>query len=350
MSNKQIVVRAGVPQPSGALVHAAYAAKLPVLFSANAFAKSKDGEFKGFNLKAAQNLPKDMDAALDSAGFVAAVRYGDYRWTTSQYYDLVASRDWAWHAAMDFCVEPPVAGAVSVRKTRLAATALGYWRCVNEAKLRGVKLPMPVLQGWFPEDYVRCAEMLAIADWPDLVGIGSVCRRNIAGPDGIATILRTLDDILPKHVKFHLFGVKGGAVKELGSHPRFASIDSMAWDYSCRVANRTGRTQEGRSKAMTAWQVHQSGVTPKHWVDSVLSVTRAHVPSSPPSLPERVAEAVVGWYTDNLLSDHGYRESNRDAAIETEMLLAQIRSHGLESLADSTDGPTLAVFEALSPA
>lgn len=43
--------------------------------------------------------------------------------------------------------------------------------------------------------------------WPALVGIGSVCRRNVSGRDGIASIVDALDTAPPKHVRFHLFGV-----------------------------------------------------------------------------------------------------------------------------------------------
>lgn len=350
MFNQAIMVRAGVPQPSGALTIAAHTAGLPVLFSANAFAKSKMGEFTGFNLKAARSLPADLDAALDSAGYVAAVRYGDYRWTTEQFYDLVETRDWAWHAAMDYCCEPPVAGALVIRLMRLEATATGYFRCCQEAAKRGLPMPMPVLQGWYPSDYMRCADMLAMQDWPDMVGLGSVCRRSIGGPDGIETIIETLDRILPSHVKLHLFGVKSGALRELGGHPRFASIDSMAWDFGVRMQCRTGRTQSMRASAMIDWQAKQSAINPSDWVSRVLG---RHIGYGEPQMPrhprqtEIIHETVAEWYADNLLADHGYRETNRMALSQSEMIAKQVQTFGLESLADSTDSVELAVWESL---
>ncbi|ABD72049.1 hypothetical protein Rfer_4363 (plasmid) [Rhodoferax ferrireducens T118] len=349
MNCKNIVVRAGVPQPSGALVQAAYAAGLPVLFSANAFAKSNQGEFFGFNLKAAQNIPADLDAALDSAGYVAAVRYGDYRWTTEQYYSLVASRKWAWHAAMDYCVEPPVASSLVVRLMRLEATATGYLRCCNEARKRGLPLPMPVLQGWYPEDYRRCADMLAIQDWPAMVGIGSVCRRNVGGIDGIESVIEALDRVLPSHVQFHLFGVKSGAMREMGGHHRFVSIDSMAWDFAMRMEHRTGRTQSMRAAAMINWQAKQVDIEPKDWVHRVL---REHIdhdvkPRRKP-VEQVVHETVANWYAENLLADHGYRESNRMAREQAEMLCMQLKTFGRDYIADSTDAVDMAVLQALS--
>ena len=83
MSRQRPVIRVGIPQTSGHLVHEAHQAGLPVLFSANAFAKTNQrprcigplalpagANFSGFNLAAARNLPEGLDAALDSAGFV----------------------------------------------------------------------------------------------------------------------------------------------------------------------------------------------------------------------------------------------------------------------------------------
>jgi hypothetical protein len=360
METKKIVVRAGVPQPSGALVNAAYEAGIPVLFSANAFAKnskqpssigpfrlSPTSNFGGFNLKAARNLPPDMDAALDSAGFVAANRYGCYRWTVSDFYDLVEARDWAWHAAMDFCMEPEVTGSQLVRTIRLQATAQGYFECVNEANRRGAQMPMPVLQGWVPDDYLKCIDLMAIQDWPDLIGIGSVCRRHLGGEDGIVNIVETLDRVLPKNTKFHLFGVKGGAVKQFGSHPRFQSIDSMAWDFGVRCASRTGRTQSMRSAAMLSWQRAQADIEPVPWVqkiDFLRSVESSHMPSS----MERIIEnAVVSWHYDNI-NDHGYEALSRDCQNEAKMLILKVKHMGLESIKESDDSVENAVYEALT--
>lgn len=348
-NQKQIVIRAGVPQPSGSLVKAAHIAGLPVLFSANAFAKTKQGEFTGFNLKAAQCLPADLDAALDSAGYVAAVRYGDYRWSTMQYFDLVASRQWSWYAAMDYCCEPAVASALSVRLIRMEATALGYLRCCQEAHKRNLAMPMPVLQGWFPEDYRRCADMLAVQDWPDMIGIGSVCRRNVGGPDGIEAIIEALDRVLPSHCKFHLFGVKGSAIRELGDHSRFASIDSMAWDFGLRMQHRTGRTQDMRASCMIDWQAKQTLIQPKNWVDRVCCerIISPWIKANTKTQAQVVHETVANWFSSNLLADHGYRATNAMALEQAEMLNLKIKHFGISSLEESTDQVEIAVLDAI---
>lgn len=350
-----IVVRAGVPQIYGALVEAAAEARIPVLFSANAFAVTDKltKAFTGFRLSAARKLPAHLDAALDSAGFVAMARYGGYRWSEDDYMSLVASRDWAWWAAQDYCVEPPVAGAAVTKEVRMQATVLGYHRGVRLAEKWGVKPPLCVLQGWTPEDYLRCVEMMGLRDqeWPDLVGIGSVCRRNLFGPDGIAAVIEALDAVLPARTRMHLFGVKGGAVQKLGGHPRFASIDSCAWDFSVRAAQRTGRTQQMRADAMLDWQRGQAATVP----DLYTPLPRQQQLTFGPEEGRQTAEAVVHqavaqWYCDELLAEHGYREVAWLALRQAETITMQLAHAGAEDLQDSGDMADMAAYDALAAA
>lgn len=265
IAGRGLQMRVGIPLTSGALPAAARRLGYPVLFSANAFARVfADGherakEFAGFR------LPKDgqldgLDAALDSAGFVAAARYGDYRWSVADYYDLVEAFPWAWHASMDYCCEPEVAQDRPLRLLRIAATAQLLAQCQAEAKSRGLPAPMPILQGWTPEEYALCAKWLPVLEWPPLVGLGSVCRRPVDGPNGILSILDAVDAVLPPGVRLHLFGVKSAALALLSKHPRVASADSMAWDMQARAERRTGRDMNFRIGHMQAWMDRQENV------------------------------------------------------------------------------------------
>jgi hypothetical protein len=250
-------VRVGIPKTGGALVKAARERGYPVLFSANAFATveqrgEREGAFRRFNLPDPEQFA-GLDAALDSAGFVAAVRYGDYRWSVESYYDLVQAHDWTWHASMDYCCEPEIAKDRPLRLLRIAATANMLAKCMKEADRRLVKPPMPVLQGWLPDEYALCAGMLPLTRWPDLVGLGSVCRRPVHGPNGILAIIEAIDGLLPPHTKLHLFGVKSAALEQVAGHPRVASMDSMAWDFSARALRRTGRSMNFRIGVMEGW-------------------------------------------------------------------------------------------------
>lgn len=251
-------IRVGIPHTGGGLLAAAGGRGYPVLLSANAFAKvyppghERAGWFRGFRQMPAGHLA-GHDAALDSAGFVAMSLYRGFRWTVADYYDLVQQHRWSWHAAMDYCCEPEIADDPLIRLLRIAGTAALLAQCSQEARRRGLPLPIPVLQGWTPAEYALCADWLPVLEWPALVGVGSVCRRPLGGPAGLVAIIDALDAILPPHVRFHAFGVKGSALGALARHPRLASVDSMAWDMAARSAHRTGRTMARRIAHMEGW-------------------------------------------------------------------------------------------------
>lgn len=255
-------MRVGIPHTGGALLAHARARQHPILVSANAFARfaprgrADAGAFLGFkrDLQAFQGL----DVALDSAGFVSA-QLGDYRWPVEAYVELAAALRPTWYAAPDYCMEPEVAADKATRMLRLAGTAHNYARCARLASKRGINAPMPVIQGWELGDYLRCIEWLPVFEWPQLVGIGSMCRRPIEGPNGVIAIVNALADVLPSHCRFHLFGVKQHPL--VSTLERVASVDSMAWDAAARAERRTGRTMEFRIGHMERWLARQHTLT-----------------------------------------------------------------------------------------
>ncbi len=249
-----MIIRIGIPASFGHFCAVARDVGAPILVSANAF--WRNGRF---------GLPTPRifggaDVALDSAGFVAMVRYWGYRWTLGDYVDLAGRVHPSWWAAPDFCCEPEVANDRSEVIARVERTAFKLDWCRQVANDRGVPAPMPVLQGWFAEDYLRCADL--IGDLPVLVGLGSVCRRPLAGAAGVINLVTTLDRHLPSHVRFHLFGVKGQAIGVLAGHPRVFSVDSAAWDYASRREKvRNGQkssTLSYRSAYLRRWYREQT--------------------------------------------------------------------------------------------
>jgi len=185
---------------------------------------------------------------------------------------------------MDLCCEPEIAGAAAVVAGRIVGTVRLLGECKKEAQRLCIPGPMPILQGWHPEDYLRCADLMAaeIGEWPDLVGIGSVCRRQIGGPDGLVAVVGAISRHLPKHVRFHLFGVKGDALQLILPSWRVESVDSCAYDYASRksVAKERRDLQKSagvtmreataaiphrkasRAVAMHEWMSKQSAVVP----------------------------------------------------------------------------------------
>lgn len=337
------VVRVGIPLTGGQLVNAARERGYPVLFSANAFAKTygaanpKSGDFKGFRMPDPEQF-RGLDAALDSAGFVAAVHYGDYRWTIENYLDLVEAHPWTWWASMDYCCEPQVAKDRPLRLLRIAATANMLGRCRRLAQARGLSMPMPVLQGWTAEEYVMSAELLPIPEWPDLIGIGSVCRRNVHGPDGILAILEALDPVLPPHVKVHLFGVKSQALAKLIDHPRLMSVDSMAWDVAARNERRTGRDMAYRIGHMETWAEKQLAIAQTRGGDAAETTQQSLFPPEQfsrrefSSEAELALEALALQYCDLLLSgDLEYLDAVWQAKIDAATVVAIVDDEGLSA-------------------
>lgn len=228
----------------------------PILVSANSLWDNASKRFSGWKCYAAH------DTALDCGGFVAMKRYGGYRWSVEQYVALAMQMQPAWWAQMDFCCEPEIASDRATVFQRIDRTAEYLHECQATSRRLGTKMPMPVLQGWNPSDYCQGPIYDAGFEWPELVGIGSVCRRKVGGSDGIVAIVNALDSRVPRHVKFHLFGVKSAALVILMSDfsHRIASVDSMAWNVACRKeAFKTSSVCDGAMRAdyMGRWYLKQ---------------------------------------------------------------------------------------------
>jgi len=238
-----VIIRCGLPESTGTLPRAAASAGLPALISAGRLWVK--GRFRQPGL-AVWDLPS---VAIDSAGFVAMQHHKGYPWTVAQYVEMVATHrpgmpwPWAWWSQMDLCCEPQIARDRAAVLERVTGTVALLGECNREADQWGIMRPMPILQGWRPSDYLLCAdgEEAELGEWPALVGIGSVCRRNLDGPDGLFAILDTVERRLPAHVGLHLFGVKGDALPELSRRPRVVSVDSCAWDMAEVHATRALR-------------------------------------------------------------------------------------------------------------
>lgn len=277
----QPILRVGVPHRSGALCSEAYRAGMPVMVSASAYWLRDKGRF-------ADDSPSpllDCDFALDSAGFTAMANWkrqghqpgmlGIFPWSLTDYLSLVGKLRPAWWSQGDACCEPEVAGDQAERSRRLEMTEamlaaslilVDRWQ---QAGAPWIAPPVPVLQGWYPEDYLESLERM-LRTWetngrafepPALVGLGSMCRRPADDPEiGIMAVLDTLLPALPRGMKLHAFGVKSTAMARLASIPEIASFDSMAWDVGARYqALRDGgpNTLERRGAVMREWYAKQ---------------------------------------------------------------------------------------------
>jgi hypothetical protein len=279
------VMRVGLPEVNGRLPTAAERLGLPVLVSASRLWDARRRRFR-----ARGENTWELDIALDSAGFTVMKQWGgEYPWSVEEYVHLGLFDTWAWFSQPDLCCEPEIADSAAEVERRVAQSAdllaeardiarelrsrecarLGvsfgasaYQDCMGP---EGMKWPMPVLQGWLPEHYrdsVRRVDAVLGGRWPEMVGVGSVCRRDIHGEDGLLSILAALDEVLPEDVGLHLFGVKGGAVPHLTPYlHRIASLDSMAWDFAARRSQHRKPADlapmDWRIQHMTRWAGQQ---------------------------------------------------------------------------------------------
>jgi len=275
-------LRIGIPHTGGALCQAAWNSGLPVMVSASAFWDRKALQFRTDGHFGAL---QDCDFALDSAGFTAMLNWkrlgtqtgmlGVFPWSLADYVNLIGVLRPAWASQPDMCVEPEIANDAEVRRFRIDATAamldahltlVARWQDLGAFWLAP---PVPVLQGWYPNDYARSLHLMQETwsrhdsrfDSPAVIGIGSMCRRPLRDRKvGIQVVLDEVLPRLPPGAKVHLFGVKGAAMAELAGIPQVASFDSMAWDFSARVAARNAGgpcTMQHRIRVMRDWYEKQ---------------------------------------------------------------------------------------------
>lgn len=172
--------------------------------------------------------------ALDSGGFSELSLHG--RWTTDPRSYVAEVRRWreevgnlAWAAAMDWMCEPWL-----LEKTGLSVARHQELTVDNFVELMALApdLPwVPVLQGWRFADYMNHAEEYARRGVDltrlDLVGLGSVCRRQ-----GTAIVEDLVWEFSRQGLRIHGFGIKLQGLRRAGA--RLASADSMAWSLRAR--------------------------------------------------------------------------------------------------------------------
>lgn len=280
-----IEIIVGLPHlADGPILRRARAIGVPVLISANCLSKWSTSrgwrEWTGWRLSALANAAGFRSIDLDSAGYSALRRYGGYPWSLDAYMQLAASYPFRRFFSLDYCVEPEVAGDREEVLDRISRTI----RANRDCRARAVDLGIaeafcPVLQGRCPADYERCADALAWSMMPgSVIGVGSMCRRPVAGPEGLLAVFEHLDRVLPEGVMLHGFGVKGTALAYLAplAH-RIASIDSQAYGIAARQealqlgVSKTDRLVADHLEHWTSRQLdRRSELAPAHQVELAL--------------------------------------------------------------------------------
>ncbi|QOT74549.1 hypothetical protein H5V43_22025 (plasmid) [Sphingobium fuliginis] len=215
--------------------------KQPALISANCQSRWSSArgyrEWTGWRTRQLANARRLPALHLDSAGFVATSRYGAFPWSIARYVGLAAAYPFRWWASADYCVEAEIAPDRAQVIERLSRTIAANRECRRYADDHGnSSTMMPVIQGRRPCDYERCVDGLwGMIERAPLLGVGSMCRREVHRPEGLIAVVEHLDRILPPAIQLHLFGVKGPAIPYLLPFgKRIRSLDSQAYGTSAR--------------------------------------------------------------------------------------------------------------------
>jgi hypothetical protein len=250
----------------GPLWRTAVSLGAPVLISANALSRWRRDRLDLRCWRDFDRRPLALVAThpvwLDSAGFVASAAYRGFPWGVDDYLDLCASAPWRGCFSMDLCTEPEIAHDREAVLDRISGTVRLNMLCRNGAERRGILDRLcPVLQGWRPDDYLRCLDRMTFALDHPLIGVGSMCRRHVGGETGILRVVDALDRALGScPSRLHLFGLKGQGMAAVRGHPRIASVDSQAWGVTARQQahrERRSKTDFYLAAAMQDWYQRQ---------------------------------------------------------------------------------------------
>jgi hypothetical protein len=172
--------------------------------------------------------------ALDSGGFTELSMHGRWTITAAQYVNIVrvlaSLGQMRWAAIMDWMCEDVMLKMTG--KTVLEHQTLTVNNYLDLMYLDPTLPWVPVLQGYYPEDYKRHLTQYNQAGFDlsslPLVGIGSVCRRQKF--DEIHVVTHQLKT--NHHIKLHGFGLSIPGLMAMA--PSLVSADSMAWSQRAR--------------------------------------------------------------------------------------------------------------------
>lgn len=191
-----------------------------------------------------KTYPAAEDWFLDSGGFTELQKYGTWRTTAEEHIARCRHAQrfdkLVFASPQDWMCEPAVINGGKIGLLNFTGTGLTLFehqiKTVNnfcELRHKAPDVPfIPVLQGWEPSDYLRCADMyeeagIDLAAEP-LVGVGSVCRRQAMGE-----AVEIMQSLFEREYKLHGFGFKQAGIKSCWQY--MASADSMAWSYNARA-------------------------------------------------------------------------------------------------------------------
>ena len=191
---------------------------IPLMTSAMNRYSTTTGKFKEMN---EYNTPR----VVDSGGFTAMEKFGEYPWTVEQYHEWLSNNSdkFDWVVVMDLACEEKFDHKLTKRE-RMEKT---IENTVKHFELDPDYELIPVLQGRSASDYIWSYNKLKENDIPvENVGLGTVCR--ISSSFKLVDLEAKLRRHCPDIENIHGFGVKFTA---FSCGATFESADSFAWSY-----------------------------------------------------------------------------------------------------------------------
>ncbi len=184
------------------------------------------------------------DWIMDSGAFTEIRDFGRYRSSVEEYAAQVnrwmTCGNMLIAVSQDWMCEPIILKGGRIGNMKFAGTGLtvaDHQRLTIERydalkPLTKARI-MPVLQGYWPEEYVdhlrQYGDRLSEGQW---VGVGSVCKRNV-NIEEIEQVLMAIHRERPD-LHLHGFGVKTTALASSVVRDCLYSADSMAWSFAAR--------------------------------------------------------------------------------------------------------------------
>ena len=183
-------------------------------------------------------IPKNRDLLfIDSGGYSFFFKNMDYSDPHIKYLQYVLNKGADFFANRDYPCEPEL-----IRKNNTTVRENQIRTINNQIQIMDLidsYFPelrdkfVAVIQGWEIDEYLWMLDYMKDHGLlTDLIGIGSVCRRN--QDRQIRKIITTIRDNLPKKYKLHAFGVKMGVLKYKDVWDSLYSCDSLAYRYFIR--------------------------------------------------------------------------------------------------------------------
>lgn len=191
-------------------------------------------------LRGRRTLPGIREWIMDSGAFSELKDHGRFLLTPKEYATEIR-RWWHWGylaaaVSQDFMCEPFILAKTGLTTEEHQSRTIEHYDALRSLIWPLVYI-MPVLQGYWPEEYVRhlgqYGNRLRAGQW---VGVGSVCKRN-ARVEEIEQVIVAIKRVRPD-LKLHGFGVKKTALASSIVRDSLHSADSMAWSYAARRKGR----------------------------------------------------------------------------------------------------------------